>query len=211
MPHQLIEWDLQPDNYILFLGRFSPEKNCLLLIEAFETLHTSMKLVLAGGSSHSDAYVKSLRDHESDRVRFLPWVSGSDLEELLSNAALFVLPSDLEGLSLALLDAMAAGVCVLTSDIPENNEVVEGAGFTFRHGDRADLELMLDLLIHKPALRRQAATRERERIQIQYLWPEVARSIEKAYYHVLGWGGEVPNLDTLTARRPGPADRAAVI
>src|SRR5208283_6013713 len=51
MPHQLIEWDLQPDNYILFLGRFSPEKNCLLLIEAFETLHTSMKLVLAGGSS----------------------------------------------------------------------------------------------------------------------------------------------------------------
>jgi glycosyltransferase involved in cell wall biosynthesis len=157
---QLMEWNLQPDNYILFLGRFSPEKNCLLLIKAFETLHTSMKLVLAGGSSHSDAYVKSLRRHESDSVRFLPWVSGSNLEELLSNAALFVLPSDMEGLSLALLDAMAAGVCVLTSDIPENNEVVEGAGFTFHHGDQADLERMLDLLIHTPALRRQAATRE---------------------------------------------------
>ena len=85
-----------------------------------------MKLVLAGGSSHSDAYVESLRRHESDRIRFLPWVSGEDLDELLSNAALFVLPSDLEGLSLALLDAMAAGVCVLTSDIPENSEVVDG-------------------------------------------------------------------------------------
>ncbi len=187
MPRQLAAWGLQPDNYILYLGRFSPEKNCHLLIEAFETLDTGMKLVLAGGSSHSDAYVKSLRRHGSDRVRFLPWVSGADLEELLSNAALFVLPSDLEGLSLALLDAMAAGVCVLTSDIPENNEVVEGAGFTFRHGDQTDLKLMLDLLIHKPALRRQAATRERERIQIQYLWPEVARSIEKTYYSVLGW------------------------
>ncbi len=146
-----------------------------------------MKLVLAGGSSHSDSYVKSLRRHESDRIRFLPWIAGTDLEELLSNAALFVLPSDLEGLSLALLDAMAAGVCVLTSDIPENNEVVEGAGFTFHCGDQADLARMLDLLVHNPDLRRQSGARERERIQHQYLWPEIARSIEKAYYNVLGW------------------------
>ena len=202
-PRQLIEWDLQPDNYILFLGRFSPEKNCHLLINAFETLQSSMKLVLAGGSSHSDAYVKSLRRHESDRVRFLPWVSGRDLEELLCNAALFVLPSDLEGLSLALLDAMAAGVCVLTSDIPENNEVVEGAGFTFRRGDQADLELMLDLLIHTPALRRQAATRERERIQSQYLWPEIARSIEAAYYNVLGWSKQPRSQQVLISGSPG--------
>ena len=60
---------------------------------------------------------------------------------------------------------MAAGVCVLTSDIPENNEVVEGAGFTFHRGDQADLERMLDLLIHNPEFRRQSAVRERERIQ----------------------------------------------
>ncbi|HKM47630.1 MAG TPA: glycosyltransferase family 4 protein [Terriglobales bacterium] len=187
VPRQLIEWDLLPDNYVLFLGRFSPEKNCHLLIKAFENTTTSMNLVLAGGSSHSDAYVQSLRRHESEQIRFLPWVSGTDLEELLSNAALFVLPSELEGLSLALLDAMAAGVCVLTSDIPENKEVVEGAGFTFRRGDQADLEHMLDLLIHNPELRRQSAAGERERIQGQYLWPEIARSIERAYYNVLGW------------------------
>jgi len=88
---------------------------------------------------------------------------------------------------LALLDAMAAGVCVLTSDIPENNEVVEGAGFTFHRGNQADLERMLDLLIHNPELRRQSAARERERIQGQYRWPEIARLIENAYYNVLGW------------------------
>jgi glycosyltransferase involved in cell wall biosynthesis len=190
LPRQLIEWDLLPDNYVLFLGRFSPEKNCHLLIHAFENLNTGMKLVLAGGSSHSDSYVKRLRRHESDQIRFLPWVSGSHLEELLSNAALFVLPSELEGLSLALLDAMAAGVCALTSDIPENNEVVDGAGFTFHRGDQADLERMLDLLIHNPELRRQSAARERERIQSQYLWSAIARSIEKAYYNVLGWNSD---------------------
>ena len=187
LPRKLIEWDLLAGNYVLFLGRFSPEKNCHLLIDAFENLHTDMKLILAGGSSHSDSYVRTLLRHESDQIRFLPWVSGSDLEELLSNAALFVLPSELEGLSLALLDAMAAGVCVLTSDIPENSEVVDGAGFTFHRGDQADLERMLDLLIHNPELRRQSAARERQRIQGQYLWPEIARSIEKAYYNVLGW------------------------
>lgn len=192
MPRRLSEWNLRPDNYVLFLGRFSPEKNCHLLIEAFENIHTDMKLVLAGGSSHSDGYVKSLSRHESERVRFLPWVSGRDLEELLGHAALFVLPSELEGLSLALLDAMAAGVCVLTSDIPENKEVVEGAGFTFRRGDRDDLAVMLDLLIHNPALRRRAAMNERERIQSQYLWPEIAQSIEKVYYHVLGWRDHAP-------------------
>jgi glycosyltransferase involved in cell wall biosynthesis len=187
VPRKLIEWDLLPDNYVLFLGRFSPEKNCHLLIDAFESLHTDMKLVLAGGSSHSDSYAKRLRRHESEQIRFLPWVSGRDLEEIVSNAALFVLPSEIEGLSLALLDAMAAGVCVLTSDIPENNEVVDGAGFTFHRGDPADLERMLDLLIHNPELRHQSAARELERIQGQYLWPEIARSIEKVYYNALGW------------------------
>jgi hypothetical protein len=87
---------------------------------------------------------------------------------------------------------MAAGVCVLTSDIPENNEVVEGAGLTFRRGDQADLERMLDLLIHNPELRHRAAVRARERIQGEYLWPAIAQSIEKAYYNVLGWGGSEP-------------------
>ncbi len=79
---------LQPNHYALFLGRFSPEKNCHLLIEAFEQVDTSMKLVLAGGSSHTDEYVSSLRMHESARIRFLPWLSGRVLEEVLVNAAM---------------------------------------------------------------------------------------------------------------------------
>jgi glycosyltransferase involved in cell wall biosynthesis len=64
---------------------------------------------------------------------------------------------------------------------------VEDVGFTFRSGDQADLERMLDLLIHNPELRRQSSIREQERIQGEYLWPEIARSIEKTYYDVLGW------------------------
>jgi glycosyltransferase involved in cell wall biosynthesis len=182
---RLPEWELTADNYILYLGRFSPEKNCHLLIDAFENISSGMKLILAGGSSHSDDYVESLRRRASDRIRLLPWTSGEDLDELLANAAVFVLPSDLEGLSLALLDAMAAGVCVLASDIPENEEVVAGVGFTFKHGDLSDLTRLLDLLIRNPELRREMAAKGQQQIREHYLWPDVARSIEKAYYKVL--------------------------
>ncbi len=153
-------------------------------------MQTDMRLVLAGGSSHTDWYVETLRRHESDRIRFLPWLSGSNLESVLSNAALFVLPSELEGLSLALLDAMAAGVCVLTSDIPENREVVEAAGFTFRRGDVVDLRRVLDMLVHNPELRREAAGKGRERIQSYYCWAKIARSIEETYLRTLGWASE---------------------
>ena len=183
---RLSDWSLEPGGYILFLGRFSPEKNCDLLLQAYEQMDTPVKLVLAGGSSYSDAYVRQLRAHQSDRVRILDWVSGDDLDELLTNAMLFVLPSDLEGLSLALLDAMGAGVCVLASDIPENRELVEGAGFTFRHGDRADLERMLRLLVSEPEIRKAAAGKAREKVWQHYLWGRVAREVESQYLMLAG-------------------------
>jgi len=99
---------------------------------------------------------------------------------------LFTLPSDLEGLSLALLDAMGTGVCTLTSDIPENRELVDDAGFTFRHSDVQDLERMLRLLITQPEGRKAAAKAAKERIRERYLWPRIAGEIEQAYLKVVG-------------------------
>jgi glycosyltransferase involved in cell wall biosynthesis len=185
-PKRILEWGLEPDNYILFLGRFSPEKNCHLLIEAYENLNTSAKLVLAGGSSHTDAYANKLREHQSDRVVFLDWVQGVALDELLTNAALFVLPSDMEGLSLALLDAMGVGLCVLTSDIPENREVIANTGFTFRAGDGLDLARMLRLLLSDPRRRRLAGQNAQARVRENYLWPGIAAEIAYSYAELTG-------------------------
>jgi glycosyltransferase involved in cell wall biosynthesis len=193
-PARLIEWGLEPGKYILFLGRFSPEKNCHLLIEAYERLDTDVKLVLAGGSSYSDSYVDQLRQHQSDRIHLLEWVTGEALEELLTNAMLFVLPSDLEGLSLALLDAMAAGLCVLTSDVRENCEVVEGSGFTFRRGDVDDLGRMLRVLLADREARETAGRCAQQRVRESYLWPHIATQIEDVYHRVLGWTAAVPKL-----------------
>jgi glycosyltransferase involved in cell wall biosynthesis len=180
-PSQIRGWGLEADNYILFLGRLSPEKNCHLLIEAYERLDTSAKLVLAGGSSYTSAYVDQLCRHQSEQVLFLDWVYGPALDELLTNAALFVLPSDLEGLSLALLDAMGAAVCVLTSDIPENREVIAGAGFTFRPGDAADLARMLRLLLSDAQVRAVMGRNAQARVRERYLWPAIAAEIGHSY------------------------------
>src|SRR5438132_4903501 len=105
--------------------------------------------------------------------------SGDDLEELLTNAMLFVLPSDLEGLSLALLDAMGAGLCVLTSDVPENREVIDGAGFTFERGNSTDLAGRLRFLIANPGAREAAGKAAKARIREHYQWQSIAAEIEK--------------------------------
>lgn len=186
-PAHLQELGLKPDSYVLFLGRLSPEKNCDLLIQAFKNITTDMKLVFAGGSSHTDGYVSQLRRRQDDRIVFLDWLGGDVLDEVLTNAALFVLPSDIEGMSLALLDAMGAGVCVLASDIPENRETIGDAGFLFKRGDVHDLERMLAILIaDRGGVRGRTAEKARARVKENYLWESVAAQIEKIYLEVCG-------------------------
>jgi glycosyltransferase involved in cell wall biosynthesis len=186
-PRQILEWGIEPENYILFLGRFSPEKGCHLLVKAFEQLETDAQLVMAGASSYCDEYSRELRKHVGERIRMLDWVSGQTLDELLTNAMVFVLPSDLEGLSLALLDAMGAGRCVVTSNVPENREVVDGAGFTLQRGSVADLAERLRFLIANPAVREAVGKAAKQRIREQYQWQRIAGDIEKAYFDMMGW------------------------
>jgi glycosyltransferase involved in cell wall biosynthesis len=208
------QWGLEAGQYILYLGRFSPEKGCHLLIEAFEQIESQVKLVMAGGSSYSDAYSRELRAHAGERIRMLDWVSGDALDELLTNAMIFVLPSDMEGLSLALLDAMGAGLCVLTSDVPENRELVDGSGFTFRAGNAADLADRMRFLISNPAVREAAGRTARQRIAEQYQWPQIARQIEKSYFQALGRhspesDARKPNLAVNPAENLSGAERRA--
>jgi glycosyltransferase involved in cell wall biosynthesis len=191
-PRKILDWGLTPGNYILFLGRFSPEKGCHVLVDAYEQLTTDVKLVMAGASSYCDDYSRQLRTHASDQIKMLDWVSGETLDELLTNAMLFVLPSDMEGLSLALLDAMGAGLCAVASDVPENREVITDAGYTFRRGDAADLADRLRFLIANPAVREAAGRAAKARIRQHYLWPTIAEEIERTYLQMLGWDQAKP-------------------
>ena len=120
-------FDLVKDSYMLFLGRLVPEKGIRYLIEAFKSVKTDKKLVIAGGSSDTDDFVKELKQLAAgdSRILFTGFVQGKILDELYSNAYLYCLPSDLEGMPLSLLEAMSYGNCCLVSDIPECAEVVE--------------------------------------------------------------------------------------
>jgi glycosyltransferase involved in cell wall biosynthesis len=189
-PEKIRDWDLQPGKYILFLGRFTPEKGCHLLIEAYQKSQTvfnqaEVKLVMAGASSYCDDYSRRLHARAGENIKILDWVSGDVLDELLTNAMIFVLPSDLEGLSLALLDAMGAGLCVLASDIPENREALHGAGFTFRRGNVADLADRLRFLIANPSVREAAGRTAKQRVRDHYQWPAIAKAVERVYLRMM--------------------------
>jgi glycosyltransferase involved in cell wall biosynthesis len=115
------------------------------------------------------------------------------------------LPSDIEGMSLALLDAMGAGVCVLASDIPENREVTGGAGFTFERGDMLDLRCMLVLLLSDEKLRGLAGMRGKVRVRDNYLWDNVTDRIEKLYLDLVSNGA----MESISARRVAAESKVA--
>ncbi len=142
------KWRLEKDGYILFLGRIVPEKGVKYLIEAFRKVGTDKKLVIAGGSSDTDVFLEESKRQakEDGRIIFTGFVQGRTLEELYSNAYIYALPSDLEGMPLSLLEAMSYGNCCLVSDIPECTEVIEDKAVVFQKSNVDDLRGKLQLL-----------------------------------------------------------------
>lgn len=135
------KYGLTKDSYFLFLGRLVPEKGIRYLIEAFKDVKTDKKLVIAGGSSDTDSFMKELNElaRDDERIIFTGFVQGRMLDEVYSNAYIYTLPSDLEGMPLSLLEAMSYGNCCLVSDIPECAEVVEDKALVFNKSDVNDL------------------------------------------------------------------------
>ena len=177
------KFGLTKDSYILFLGRLVPEKGIRYLIEAFKNVKTNKKLVIAGGSSDTDSFTKELKNlaKGDDRIIFTGFVQGQILGELYSNAYMYTLPSDLEGMPLSLLEAMSYGNCCLVSDIPECTEVVEDKALIFKKSDVAGLKEKLQEACDHPEkvmeLKKQAA----DFICEKYNWEDVVEETMKLY------------------------------
>lgn len=178
-PDRIRQWGLDGRDYILFAARLEPEKGCHTLIAAYEMAvartGTAVKLVIAGRDGFAEDYVRELKSHAGERIRFVGHVTGQALEELYGNACAFVLPSSVEGMSNSLLAAMANGLPVIVSDIPENTDVIADApadpvtacpvGLSFRLEDAGDLADRLCDLLSDPeaAARRGELLREHAR------------------------------------------------
>lgn len=177
------EYGLEKDGYLLFLARLVPEKGLHYLIEAYENIETDKKLVIAGGSSHSVEYMKKIQEMASKdkRIIMTGFIQGQVLEELYSNAYLFVLPSDVEGMALSLLEAMSYGNCCLVSDINENLEVVEDKAVSFQKASVPDLKKKLeDLLLH-PEKVNEYKQESADFICSKYNWESVVEQTEDLY------------------------------
>ena len=177
------KYGLYKDDYILFLGRLVPEKGVKYLIEAYRGLDTDKKLVIAGGSSDTDGYLGELRELAGDdeRIIFTGFTQGRELEELYGNAYLYVLPSDLEGMPLSLLEAMSYGNCCLTSDIAECADVLGEFGLTFRQGDVSELREKLGQLCDDPATVALYKEKAADYITARYNWDDVTNKTLRLY------------------------------
>ncbi|WP_196021198.1 glycosyltransferase family 4 protein [Mediterraneibacter faecis] len=177
------KFGLTKDSYILFLGRLVSEKGIRYLVEAFKNVKTEKKLVIAGGSSDTDSFMKELKELAKDdkRIIFTGFVQGQMLEELYSNAYIYTLPSDLEGMPLSLLEAMSYGNCCLVSDIQECTEVVEDKALIFKKSNVQDLQNKLQEACDRTEkimeLKQQAA----DYICKKYNWDDVVEETLKLY------------------------------
>jgi glycosyltransferase involved in cell wall biosynthesis len=180
-PRNITQWGLGPDSYILFLSRLVPEKGCHHLLAAYDMLATDKPLVIAGSSTHTDGYAAALRGGARRNVIFTGEVTGRTLEELFSNAYVYVLPSDVEGLAHSLLQALSYGRCVLASDIEANVEALGDCGLTFHHGDAHDLARKLEYVLANPAFVRDCAAPAQARVREHYSWDHVVDSLEGIY------------------------------
>ncbi|MCD8154314.1 MAG: glycosyltransferase family 4 protein [Clostridiales bacterium] len=172
---------LKKDEYILFLGRIVPEKGLRYLIKAYNGLHTDKKLVIAGGSSDTNAFTAEIKKSAGKNVIFTGFVVGRLREELYSNAYVYVLPSDLEGMPISLLEAISYGNCCVVSDIEECAEVVEDKGVVFQKGNVMDLQEKLQMLCDDEELVQKYKNGAAEFAGMKYSWDDVAKNTAKLY------------------------------
>jgi len=182
---EILEHGLAPEGYIFCASRLMPEKGLHHLVAAFESLDTEKKLVIAGNAPYDDEYTRALLSHASDRIIFLGFVQGRLLKELYSNAYLYVQPSELEGMSIAILEALSYGRCVLASDIPQNREALGSCGYVFRSKDVADLEQSLRGLLDHPALVSEQCDLARTHVRTYRSWDTTAERYETLYDDLL--------------------------
>jgi glycosyltransferase involved in cell wall biosynthesis len=176
---------LIPNGYVLFAGRLDPSKGCHVAIEAYLRSRIAKRLVVIGSSTYTHRYVEKIYEYGSDRILFLEYQTGAEFWQFMQNCCAFVFPSEIEGLSIVLLEALGQGRPVIYSDIPENAEVAEGIGYPFRTGDVEDLAAKIRYVAEHPEEARIRGEQGKPRILQEFNWDRVVDRTEQAYRHLL--------------------------
>ncbi len=181
---------LKKDEYICVVSRLTPEKGIHYLIDAQNSVKPDKKLVIAGDTGDSDSadsYTALLRKKAKDNpnIIFTGFISGDVLREIYSNTYAVCLPSDIEGMSLSLLEALAYGNALLCSDIPENTSVAKNHALYFKKSDTNDLAKKLKLLCSDSDFAKKLKKGADDFILSKYSRKDVALSHFKLYKSIL--------------------------
>lgn len=169
----LDELGLTAGSYMLFVGRFIPDKGLHYLIDAFSRVQTDKKLVLVGGSPNASGYEKTIRDTNDTRVVFPGFVYGSSTHALMKNAYAYIQPSDIEGLSPVILESAFLGAPIICSDIEQNQYVMKESAMYFRKSDADDLKRVLERALLEPEYMRDLGYRGKLRVTEIFSWDKV--------------------------------------
>ncbi|MDD4995642.1 MAG: glycosyltransferase family 4 protein [Patescibacteria group bacterium] len=180
---ELEQFGVRPDGYFLVVARLVQHKGIHYLIQAYQGLKTQKKLVIVGAPSFSSQYLKFLEAlAEGNRnIIFAGFRTGDTLRQLFAHCYTYVHPSESEGLSITILEAMSFGKCVLISDIPENLETIDHSGFSFRSGNVTDLRQKMEYLLANPAMVKHKGARAKKFIGEFFNWEKIVESIEGLY------------------------------
>ena len=170
---------LEPDRYFLYVTRFEPENNPLLVREAFETLATPLKLALVGDAPYAAEYIARIKNTTNPRVVIPGYVFGDGYGELQSHCYAYVHATEVGGTHPALIEAMGRGALILYLETAENTEVAGGIGLPFTaHTLPAVMQRALDMSTTERAAWQQKAV---DRVRERYSWSAVTDAYEALF------------------------------
>jgi len=176
----LERFGLSPDGYILFVGRLVPENNAHVVLEAFEGLDTQLKLVIVGDACYADTYREALVAAAGPAVHFTGYMFGDGYHQLVRNAAISVVPTEVGGTHPVLIEAMAAGNCVVVNDHEPNLEVLGEAGVSYcGAGGPAALRAVLEELLGDPPKVERLRVAAAKRASELFSWDNVTDAYER--------------------------------
>jgi glycosyltransferase involved in cell wall biosynthesis len=191
--HEIRKWNLEKRKYFLSVSRLVGHKGIHYLINAFKKAQENreipdyFKLVIAGDSAHTDDYVAHLKNisKNNQNIIFLGNQFGINLSQLFANALAFVQPSEAEGLSNALLEAMGYGIAPIVSNIAENVAAVGKNGLSFENKNEDDLREKLVLAVKEPKLLEEFGRKARLDVLENYNWDKNAKKTLRLYADLL--------------------------
>lgn len=184
-PNETLEtYQLEKNGYILYVGRFDPENNALVVREAYDEMREARKkLVMVGDAPYAGDYIRRLKDTQNPGIKFTGYLFGQGYREIQSNAYLYIQAGEVGGTHLALLEAMGAGNCILANDVPEHREVLGDAGIYYK--GKEDLKEKMEMLLSNDALVNEKREAARTIVRTEYSWERITAEYERLFRRML--------------------------